>query len=182
MQRPTKRTYFVVMLLGGVALIVDRCVLTKSVTNPRPVTVATTSLPDTSGPKIADALSTGASGTTETPLILELPFPRSIPAWNPQTPIRDIFAPISDDDETDRQHPRSQREAAGGHGTCAGLLAHYHLEAVLVQESFKIAILNGAWVRVGESVDECTLTEIIGNNVRFRCRDGDTIMTLSPRN
>jgi len=182
MPRPTKRIYFVVMLLGGVALVVDRCVLTQSSTSPKPVAAATTSTPGTPETKRADAPSTINPGATETPLILELPFPRSIPAWNPQSPIRDIFAPFSDDDATDKRHTRPQRETDGGHGTCAGFVSQHHVEAVLVQENFKIAILDGAWVRIGESVEGCVLLEIVGNKVRFRCLDGDTILTLSPRN
>ena len=111
---------------------------------------------------------------------LELPFPRAIPVWNPQSPIRDLFAPFSDEDTADKRHARSPRGVDAGHGTCADFESRHRLEAVLVQESLKIAILDGTWVRIGESVDGCALTEIVGNKVRFRCRDGDTTLALSP--
>ena len=180
MQLPRNKIYFAVMLLGGVALVVDRCVLTHGVTSPKPVSAsAPTTTPGAPKPLTA---APGASGSTETLATLELPFPRAIPAWNPQSPIRDIFAPFSDKDATDKRHTRSPRGAEAGQGTCAGFVTEHHLEAVLVQESLKIAILEGAWVRIDESVDGCVLTEIVGNKVRFRCRDGDTVLAMTPRN
>jgi len=180
MPRPKNKIYIALMLLGGVALVVDRCVLTRSVTTPAPAAAsAPTSTPGTLGPEKG---ASGTPGSTETLATLELPFPRAIPPWNPQSPIRDIFAPLSDEDATDKRRAQSPRGAAGGQGTCADLVSQHHLEAVLVQESLKIAIVDGAWVRMGESVDGCVLTEIVGNKVRFRCRDGDTVLTLSPPN
>lgn len=170
MPRQQTKIYIAVMLIGGGALVVDRCVFTQSVTSPKPVAAA---VPTT---------TLGALGATETLAFLELPFPRAIPAWNSQSPIRDIFSPFSDDEETDKRHTRSSRGADSGHGTCAGFTSQHHLEAVLLQESLKIAILDGAWVRIDESVGGCVLTEIVGNKVRFRCRDGDTVLALSPRN
>jgi len=184
MQPSKNKIYLAFMLLGGVALVVDRCVLTPSLTMPATVAASTPHGPPASplskgGTEEGQAASAPSAETLAT---LELPFPRSIPAWDPQTPIRDLFAPFSDDDATDKRRTRSPRGADAGQGTCAGLLSQHHLEAVLVQESLKIAILDGAWVRIGESVDECVLTEIVGNKVRFRCRDGDTLLTLSSRN
>jgi hypothetical protein len=172
MQPSKNKIYIAFMLLGGAALVVDRCVLTPSVTMPATVAAST---PRTAAPSAATALS-----SAETLVILELPFPRAIPAWDPQSPIRDIFAPFSDEDATDKRHSRSSRGADAGQGTCAAFVNQHRLDAVLVQKSLKIAILDGAWVRIGESVNECVLTEIVGNKVRFRCRDGDTILTLSP--
>jgi hypothetical protein len=173
MPREKKKIYIAVMLLGGAALVVDRCVLTPSVTMPA---TAAASVAATAPPPPA-----ASAPSAETLATLELPFPRAIPVWDPQSPIRDLFAPFSDDDATDKRRKRSPRGADAGHGTCAGLLSQHHLEAVLVQESLKIAILDGAWVRIGESVDGCVLTEIVGNKVRFRCRDGDTLLALLPR-
>ena len=166
MQGSKKKIYIALMLLGGAALVVDRCVLTPSVTMP---TTAAASTPRAAAPS-AEALAT-----------LELPFPRAIPAWDPQSPIRDLFAPYSDDDGADKRSTRTSRGADAGQGTCADFVTQHRLDAVLVQESLKIAIVDGAWVRIGESVNGCVLTEVVGNKVHFRCRDGDTVITLSPR-
>ena len=172
MPRAKNKIYIAFMLLGGAALVVDRCVLTPSVTMPASVaaSVAATAPP----PPAASAPSADTLAT------LELPFPRAIPVWDPQSPIRDLFAPFSDDDAADKRRKRSPRGADAGQGTCADFVTQHRLEAVLVQESLKIAILDGAWVRIGESIDGCVLTEIVGNKVRFRCRDGDTLLALSP--
>jgi len=173
MQGSKKKIYIAVMLLGGVALLVDRCVLTPGVTTPAPAAAST---PRTAAPSAAAV----APSSAETLATLELPFPRTIPPWDPQAPIRDLFAPYSDDDGADKRRTRSAPGADAGRETCAGFAAQHRLQALLVQDSLKIAILDGAWVRIGESVDGCVLTEIVGNNVRFRCRDGDTVITLSP--
>ncbi len=175
MPRAKTRIYVAFMLLGGAALVLDRCVLTPSVTTPAPAAASVPGIsaqppaPATGPPSVAPGLAT-----------LELPFPRAIPVWDPQSPIRDLFAPFSDDDAADKGRTRSPRRADAGKGTCAGFVTQRHLEAVLVQDSLKIAILDGAWVRMGESVDGCVLTEIVGNKVRFRCRDGDALLSLSP--
>lgn len=174
MQPSKNKIYIAFMLLGGAALVLDRCILTPSVTMPASVAASVTA---TAPPPLA-----APAPSADTLATLELPFPRAIPAWDPQSPIRDLFAPFSDDDAADKRRTRSPRDADAGRGTCAGLLSQHHLEAVLVQESLKIAILDGVWVRIGESVNGCVLTEIVGNKVRFRCRDGDTLLTLLPRN
>lgn len=180
MPRSKKKTYLAVMLIGGAALVIDRCFLTPGVTGPAPVAASVTTTnsgvpaPGMDAPRPATAAQTLTT--------LELPFPRAIPVWNPQSPIRDIFAPYSEGDATDKPRTRSHRNGDGGQGTCAGFVSQYHLEAVLVQESLKIAILDGAWVKIGESIGGCVLTEIIGAKVRFRCRDGDAVLALSPGN
>lgn len=175
MPRAKTKIYIAFMLLGGAALVVDRCVLTPSTTMPAPAAA--------SAPGLAAQPPAQAAGPTPgAPQLatLELPFPRAIPVWDPQSPIRDLFAPFSDDDAADKRRKRSPRRGDAGKGSCADFAAQHQLEAVLVQESLKIAILDGVWVRIGESVDGCVLTEIIGNKVRFRCRDGDALLALSP--
>lgn len=173
MPRAKTKIYIAFMLLGGVILVLDRCVLTPSVTMPAPAAA--------SAPRLAAQPPVTATGpSADTLATLELPFPRAIPAWDPQSPIRDLFAPFSDHDAADKRHQRSPGGADAGKGSCADFAAQHHLEAVLVQESLKIAILDGVWVRIGESIDGCVLTEIVGNKVRFRCRDGDALLPLSP--
>ena len=174
MPRSKKKIYIAVMLLGGVALVADRCIFAPSVTMPAPVAAYA---PRTPAPPAAGV----APPTAEALATLELPFPRDIPAWNPQSPIRDLFAPLSEEDTTDKRRTRSPRGANVGQGSCAGFATRHRVEAVLVQESLKITIVDGVWVRIGESVDGCVLTEIVGIKVRFRCPDGDTLLAPSPR-
>jgi len=166
--------------------MVDRCILTPSVTMPAPAAASGTGLSaqTTAEGRPLLTLDVAHQGHAQewhtTMATLELPFPRTIPAWDPRTPIRDIFAPFSDGDAADKRHPRSPGGGDAGKASCADFVARHHLDAVLVQESLKIAILDGVWVRMGESIDGCVLTEIVGHKVRFRCRDGDTSLALSP--
>lgn len=180
--RPIRKMYIVVTVLGGAALMVDRCILTPSATMPASVKADAGRGSGTRGQGPAVPPTPDPRSPAESLATLELPFPRGIPAWNPQSSIRDLFAPFSDEDAPDKRSPRLARGADAGHGTCAAFESQRRLDAVLVQESLKIAILDGAWVRIGESLGGCVLTEIVGNKVRFRCRDGDTILALSPRN
>ena len=160
------------MVLGGAALVVDRCILTPSVT--MPASVAASDVKSPARPPAAAAVPPDA------PLsIPELPFPRGIPTWDPRAPIRDLFAPHSGGSATDKARSTSSEDAAKG--TCVAFTKDHRLDAVLLQERLKIAIVDGVWVRIGESVDGCVLSEIVGNKVRFLCRDGDVVLTLSPR-
>ncbi len=167
-----RKAYVVIMLVGAGALFVDRCIMQPGLTAPAPVSAAVSTR--------AGETTVIPAPTAEALATLELPFPRTMPKWDAQSPIRDIFAPGSHETATDKQ-PRSRRSAEKGLGTCADILAHHRLEAVLVQNSLKIAIVNGALLREGASVGGCTLTEITGNKVRFRCRDGEAALALSPR-
>ena len=176
MSKAKKQAYVAVMVLGGAALVVDRCILTPSVT--MPASVAASDRSPRAG--IRPPTVPGAPGPADAPLsIPELPFPRGLPPWDPNAPIRDLFAPPSEENAADKA--RSTKAADAGKGTCAAFAKEHRLDAVLLQESLKIAIIDGVWVRIEESVDGCILSEIVGNKVRFLCRDGDVVLTLSPR-
>ena len=174
MLKTKKQAYAAVMVLGGAALVVDRCILTPSATMPASVAAS-------DRPRRAEIRPpTVAPAPPNAPLsIPELPFPRGLPPWDPHAPIRDLFVPHSEENATDKA--RSTKAADAGKGTCAAFAKEHHLDAVLLQERLKIAILDGVWVRIEESVDGCVLGEIVGNKVRFLCRDGDVVLTLSPR-
>src|SRR3990172_4840638 len=137
MSRGKKRAYVAVMLLGGAALVVDRFILTSSVTAPARVAASDTRLP-ARAPAAAPATPDAALS------IPELPFPRGLPAWDPHGPIRDLFAPFPNQESTDKA--RSPR-GAEDKGTCAVFATQHHLDAVLLQERLRIAIVDGAWVR-----------------------------------
>ncbi len=174
MSKAKKQGYVVVMVLGGAALVVDRCIVTPSATMPASVAAS-------DRPRRAEIRPpTVAPAPPDDPLsIPELPFPRGLPPWDPRAPIRDLFAPHSQENAADKA--RSTKATDAGKGTCAAFVKEHHLDAVLLQESLKIAILDGVWVRIEESVDGCILSEIVGNKVRFLCRDGDVVLALSPR-
>jgi hypothetical protein len=176
MLKSKKHAYVAVMVLGGAALVVDRCILTPSAT--MPASVAASDRSPRAG--IRPPTVPGAPGPADAPLsIPELPFPRGLPPWDPRAPIRDLFAPHAEENAADKA--RSTKAADAGKGTCAAFVKEHHLDAVLLQERLKIAIIDGVWVRIEESVDGCILSEIVGNKVRFLCRDGDVVLALLPR-
>ncbi len=181
-----KRVYLVVMLLGGVALVVDRFVLSSNVTVPASV-VAGSPRPSATGPAALPmpaptkpiAATPGALPVADRS-VPELPFPRNMPNWDGQTPIADIFAPRGGNAATDKalRHAKGDEDAA--RGTCAVWVRQHRLDAVMAQERLKIAVVDGASLRIGDALDGCSLIAVEGTKARFRCRDGETSLTLSP--
>ncbi len=113
----------------------------------------------------------------------ELPFPRNLETYNATAEMRDIFARMEPDaatagaDSSARHGPTKK----GTQGDAIGreeFSATHHLDAIMVQESLKIAVMNGRWLRVGDTIDTCALIRIEGDSVVFKCHDGDT--ELSP--
>ncbi len=177
---PQKKTkiYVAVMLLGGAALLVDRCFLSESVTEPGPAYAMPTK-------------RTPARDTTQTPVaapggpadlsVPELPFPRNLPKWDTGAPIRDLFSPMTNAAADNALS--SGRDGNPGPGTCAAFARGRSLDAVFVQgtaegTSLKIAVVDGRWVRIGQALDGCTLIEADGTKVRFRCRDGEVSLSV----
>jgi len=124
--------------------------------------------------------------------IPELSFPRNLKPFDPSAPIRDIFARPqsvavdtangrSDQEESDAASDSPETSAKPGGNQRIGrakFATQHRLEAVMIQQSLKIAIVDGRWMQVGDVVDGCTLSDISGESAVFRCRDGDA--RLSP--
>ena len=176
-----KQLYLGVMLLGGAALFVDRFLLPSSATAPAPVAATPTRAGRSLRPATADAPGKDPAVELSVP---ELPFPRNLPPWDHSGPMRDLFSPLTAGVQTTADNP----DAASGQGTCAAFSREHRLEAVFVEsgatgngaaEGLRIAVIDGRWVRVGETLDGCTLIEADGNKVRFRCRDGELSLRLA---
>ena len=168
-----KRVYLGLMLLCAVALIVDRVVLSDSVTGPAVVAAAgrASALPASPAPPLS---------------IPELPFPQGIEPLDPTSEIRDLFAPPPSEpqDQTDAASDNEDSSTPGQNPTGQvprDLFVTKHvLHAVMVNERLKIAIVDGRWRRIGETIDGCTLTDISGGEVRFECYDGSASLRLHP--
>ena len=112
----------------------------------------------------------------------QLHFPRHLPSYDSAYELRDVFAPIGT--EGIEAAIAQSGKGKSGKDTAAGTIgrdafeANHRVDAVMVQESLKIALVDGRWVRVGDMVDGCELTGIEGNSVLFECHDGVT--ELSP--
>ena len=165
-----KRVYLGLMLFCALALIVDRVVLRDSATGP--AVVAAGQIP---------ALPASPTPSLSIP---ELPFPQGIEPLDPTSEIRDLFTPpplrrqnemnaASDNDDSPTTAPNRTGQAP------RDLFVTTHvLHAVMVNERLRIAIVDGQWRRIGESVDGCTLTDITGGEVRFECYDGTASLRL----
>ena len=200
-----KRTYMGLMAVGAVALVVDRCMLSDGApasvsaeeANPAtgseetPRTRAPRS-PASTRPKQGPQSGGGPhSGATEELSIPELPFPRNLKSLDVTAPVRDIFArPHS---ETASSSAEVTTDASGS-SSSEGMTAHssqratfaenHRLEAVMINDGLKIAILEGRWMRVGDSIDGCALSAIEGEAAIFHCHDGDVVLSpfeKSPR-
>lgn len=169
-----KRMYVGLMILGAAALFVDRLVLPAGVMKP-----------DAS---LAETPATPTAGATSDPLpIPELPFPDGLRAFKSDLPVRDFFQPpmlrSSDGSRnriSDNLHPLGRRDNEPGRASRADFVTHHTLNGVLTDQRLRIAIVNGQWMRLGRSVDGCTLTSIAGTEVRFACHDGEAILKLGP--
>lgn len=115
--------------------------------------------------------------------IPELHFPRNLPEYDPALELRDIFARAEESDGvpgSDSSHPTISRKQApqGAIGREAFEVAH-RIDAVMVQESLKIAVVDGRWMQVGDVMDTCTLIRIEGDSAEFQCHDGDIVISPS---
>lgn len=165
-----QRTYLAIMALGAAALFVDRFLLASGAT----------------APAAAQAMGTLAipvGDGTEAVVIPELPFPEGVRAFKFQDPIRDMFAPPgyrgseADESAADNQNAKRRGGRERGHTASADFAAANHVEAILTNERIHIAIINGRWVRVGQSIDGCEVTEISGDRVLVDCGDGVAALT-----
>lgn len=169
------RIYLTVTALAVVALIVDRLVLPSSSSAEVPV-VAPSSRAGSppNGPPTSESATTPAC-------IPDLPFPRNLPTWSPDVPIRDIFSPDGETRASDNRPRHGAARDADGLGTVAALQRDHHLEAILVNERLRIAVIGGKRVGIGQEIAGCQVVAVEGSQVRFRCRDGGCVLTLQPQ-
>ncbi len=168
-----RKAYLVAIALGGVALVVDKCVLTEGVTAPESAEATPNPRP------IAPQPSQNGAASAEIP---ELPFPRNLPSFDGQRNIRDLFLRTSvaaEDGSGDGQDNNHGSPSSNKANLRRGQFQQSHrLNGVLIQQGLRIAIVDGRWIRLGEIVSGCELIEVTGNEARFRCLDGDGVLTV----
>lgn len=177
MSRRKKGAYLAVTMAAGLAMAVDRCILSNGSTEPQLAVArqASASTKATAQPSVLDA---------PTLSIPEMPFPRGIKAsFDPRSPIRDLFAPpeaIRNDDANgagaDKDNPDATRSERANR---AIFMSQHRLDGVVIQQRLRIAIVDGVWMQVGQSLDGCTLTAISGSEVRFSCADGRAVLKVN---
>jgi hypothetical protein len=170
-----RKAYLMAIALGGVALVVDKCVLTESVTAPE----SAEAMPN---PRTINAKPPPTAAVPGSADIPELPFPRNLPVFDGQRTMRDLFlrssVAVEDgsaDAEADNHGSRGPRNANLRRDQ---FQQNHRLNGVLIQDRLRIAIVDGQWVHLGDSVSGCELIEVTGNEAHFRCVDGDGVLTV----
>lgn len=179
MSQHKKRVYVVVMILGALALFVDRFVLSEGATAPDQANASPEKL-------VRHPAGSPARVAEDAPAIPELPFPRGVERFTFGPEIPDLFAPPGTVRKgggstlAANQDGLSSSNAAPSRGLSqAAFTARYELDGVLSHERLRIAIVGGRWLRLGDTVDGCKLTHIAGDAARFACFDGEAV--LEPR-
>jgi hypothetical protein len=174
MQSKKARIYLTVTALAITGLIVDRLILPNS---------SSAEVPLVTRPVRGGAPTSGSASpelATNAACVPELPFPRNLPSWSPDDPIRDIFLPNASTASSDNRLRQAGDHDADGHATVAALQRDHHLDAILVNERLRIAVIGGRRVGIGQEAGGCQIVAVEGTHVRFRCRDGECVLTLQP--
>lgn len=174
MPAKNKHVYLSLAALAIAGLLVDRLILPTPSSAEAPLVARFDSV---------SSLSIGSSTTLSATIsasVPELPFPRNLPTWSPDEPIRDIFSPASSTAISDNHRRNGAVRDPDGYGTVVALQRDHHLDAILVNERLKIAVIGGRRVGMGQEIGGCQIVAVEGHQVRFRCRDGDPILSLSP--
>lgn len=174
MSSQKKRLYLALLLLGAVALMLDRFVFSGGVTGPDTAIASDT---DTGATPIAGA----AGDEKSTVAIPELRFPRGLTPVGPNWSIRDLFLPpkLRAQHESDRatagknaSGPRTRPDRVGRDE----FQSRHRADGVIEVERLTMAIVDGLWMQIGQTLDGCRLTEASENEVRFACFDGEVVL------
>lgn len=172
MSSTRKRVYLIVIGVGGVALLVDRFVLNDPATGPKPARAAVNRLDE----------NASAENAGKVP-IPEIPFPKNLPDAPPSDALRDIFVRPDNAGATagsdgaaghDSKQPEKTKESSQGE-----FVKRYSLDAVFREADLQVAVVNGHWLRIGDTIGACTLVSIRETAARFRCPDGDAVLDIS---
>ncbi len=187
MSRRKRRVYAAMMILGAIAMVVDRVALSGAdAVAPDPT--RKNHQPEAGVNRLTAA---AAPPTTSQPPanlpIPEVPFPRGVEDYASAMPVRDLFARVSVAGSTGGASPDKDDTHAGLPGRASALSsavfsARRRLHAVIMLQRLRIAVVDGKWVRVGQVIDGCELRSLSGNQARFICHDGDAILIVdAPR-
>ncbi len=174
-----KRVYFAVMIFGGLALFVDRFVLSDNAAVPDAANASLAGL-------VVRSTDLPVPVAENAPAIPEVPFPRGVERFTFGSEIRDVFAPpLAASSEKARPYGAGKDGLLSEDGARARGLdrvafeAQHELGGVLTHERLRIAIVDGRWLRIGDKLDGCTLTRISGEAACFECHNGEAVLKPS---
>jgi hypothetical protein len=121
-------------------------------------------------------------------LVQPAPFPDNFPTVDRPGPVRDLFAMtpavrslLAPDEDVASADKEPQGDDQKRPPTVEAFLADHDLSAVFVHGKARVAIVNGRMIQPGQTVEGCALREIIGQTVRFECRDGVAELRVEPQ-
>ncbi len=185
-QRRKNQLFLSVLGIGGAALLVDRFFVGSPLAAPAALQAgeSASETPPLPGSPAAPAtrIAATADGAGLALSIPELPFPRELPRLPEGTRLRDVFSrPKSgprrsdaDGETHDGQLDEEPRDRV------KDFPQRHRLDGVFLDEGLKIAVVDGAWVAIGDKVDGCDLASIDGNQATFRCGDRETSLRMEP--
>lgn len=187
MSQTKRRVYIGIMIVGAMALAVDRFALSGATV----VALETTGQVHTPTAGVA-TLTAGAATQValESPTSLpipEIPFPRGVKDYASVLPVRDLFARVSVsgaivDVTPDKDGTVSASSKRPMVLSSAVFAERRRLNAIVMVQRLKIAVVDGNWVRVGQVIDGCELRSVSGTQARFVCHDGDAVLIVdTPR-
>lgn len=188
MTRKKKRLYIGLIIVGGMALMVDRLLLHGAA--PESAVAGAPELP--AAPRRSKPAPAATAGQVDAETAIpELVFPRNLPAYRDDAPLRDWFAPPSPPEKptgffANLMGSGSQIGSMLGNGPSPAppeggatvphpvrlLGESVVLEGVMVMGPSRIAVISGRWLRVGDSFPEtdCRVESIEDRAVEFDCR------------
>lgn len=174
MSQSKKITYGSILGIAGLAFGVDQLFLGEA-------TAPSQAQAGASG--IALASSTETDQARPGLSVTATPFPAKLPALGDSDPVRDLFSltdevrtlllGVTGDDPDAASSNRNSSIQRAKYRTVEGFPQRHRLEAVIVAGSRVGAVVDGAWIEVGQSIDECPLLRIEGRTAVFQCSDGE---------
>ena len=183
MNSKKKRLYLGIVLLGGLALLLDRFVLPAESGRPASARAASTS-------SARGTAGDAPKGELAALSIPQLHFPRLLPEADLSREPRDVFAPPErylapeEEDRSATDNPGGASAAGLGidgrqlQSKAENFAVTHTLTAVMIQPRLKLAIVDGVWVNIGQEVDECVLTQVEHGSATFECRDGEAVLQV----
>ena len=174
-----RNSYLTLITIGGIALLVDRLFFVDSATTPEMA--------------IADVLPVRNSDATVASLVKvsspnrlpNIPFPQALPRFQAGDFVDNLFLPphLRHDPRYSPGEENGEKSSGlrsdGSRMNVVQFRTHHSLTGVILNESIKLAIVNGRWIQKGQSLSGCSLSSISGTEAHFTCADGVAVLPLA---
>jgi len=174
-----KKTYVAALLLCVLALGVDQLFLSGDARGPQQAAGAPAATTDRA------PLDPANTERTET-VIPTLPFPFGVQKYATASLGADVFVPPSlrgsngvGSDGTPMASTTLSEPSSTGRLDRTTFASRYRLDGMIATQETRLVIIDGRWVRIGESIRGCRLIQIVARDALFECFDGQAILRFS---